>query len=504
MKQSGYLLLLSVMSAAGAPGCRPVAQDDPDALMVFVAASLSDPITELAQRFARAQGVAVYVSAGASGALRKQIELGAPCDVFVSADADQIDALDRAGWVRAGTRRVVARNRLVIAYRPGLNVSETGPTGLTSDTVRRVAVANSDYAPAGRYARQALIRAGVWRALQPKIVVADDVRTAAFHVAQGTVDAAIIYATDAEALEVTSEVFVFPPSSHDAIEYVGAVIRSIDAGHVSGGGDRNENALSLAFAESLTDDSANDVWQQHGFLASIDGGARSATATDDGDGDTNSGESCWSAIALSIRVSLVATGLCLLPGVWLGAWLARTRSRLRTFVEVAVVAPLVVPPVVTGLLLLVALRAIFRDLLFTWWAAALASAIVAVPLLIRTVRSTVEQTDARYGVIAATLGASRRRILWTITLPLAWRGIVAGATLAWARALGEFGATVVVAGNISGRTRTLPLAIWTNIQTPGATASAVPLVIASVLLAVSAVAIGEWLIRHDAPEAQRA
>jgi len=205
------------------------------------------------------------------------------------------------------------------------------------------------------------------------------------------------------------------------------------------------------------------------------------------------------ALLLSVQVSLAATLACLVPGVLMGIWLARSNSKLRGFVETFVLAPLVVPPVVTGLLLLILLRELFPALLFTWWAASLASAVVAIPLLIRTVRATVEGIDPRWALVAATLGASRLRILRTITIPLAWRGIVAGATLAWARALGEFGATIVVAGNIPGRTRTIPLAVWTAIQSPTAP-SVVPLVIAAIALSLAAVAAGEWLVRHQRHE----
>lgn len=161
-------------------------------------------------------------------------------------------------------------------------------------------------------------------------------------------------------------------------------------------------------------------------------------------------------------------------------------------------APLVAPPVITGFLLLVVLRELSQDLLFTFWAATIASALMAIPLLVRTVRAAVEAVDPRYSVVAATLGASRLRRLLTITIPLAWRGIVGGATLAWARALGEFGATIVVAGNIPGRTRTIPLAVWTSLQSPSAP-STVPLVAAAMALCIAAVVVAEGLNRRLSP-----
>ncbi len=206
-------------------------------------------------------------------------------------------------------------------------------------------------------------------------------------------------------------------------------------------------------------------------------------------------ESLLSPLFVSLRVSLIAALWCLLFGTPIGVWLARTQSRLKWAVEVVALAPLVFPPVATGLLLLLILRSVAPGLLFTWWAAVIASTIVALPLLIRTVRAAVEAADPRLPTVAKTLGATRSRVFFTITLPLAWKGIVGGTALAWARALGEFGATIVVAGNMPGETRTIPLAIWSAVQSP--TAPPVwPLLVAAALLSLSAVAISEWMVHR--------
>jgi len=159
-------------------------------------------------------------------------------------------------------------------------------------------------------------------------------------------------------------------------------------------------------------------------------------------------------------------------------------------------SPLVLPPVVVGFGLLIVLRWIGAGMLFTPWAAIIAGAVVSLPLLVRTVRVAVEQIDPRLELAAATLGASRLRRWLTITLPLAWRGIVGGAVLAWARAMGEFGATIIVAGNMPGRTTTIPVAVWTKIQTPTG-GSPLLLVVASMVLALAAVACSEWLVRRS-------
>ncbi|MCP4594099.1 MAG: ABC transporter permease subunit, partial [bacterium] len=197
----------------------------------------------------------------------------------------------------------------------------------------------------------------------------------------------------------------------------------------------------------------------------------------------------------SLKVSAVATAACLIPGVGLGVWLGRTRSGLRVAVEAVVTLPLVMPPVVTGLCLLQVFLALKLPLAFTWWGAAMASAVVALPLWVRTVRTAVEAMDPRLLPVAATLGASATRRFWTITLPVCWKGMAGGMVLFWARAISEFGATIVVASNTPGRTQTIPLAIYSKIESP--TPHAIwPLVGAAIALSITAVVLSELLIRN--------
>jgi molybdate transport system permease protein len=170
-----------------------------------------------------------------------------------------------------------------------------------------------------------------------------------------------------------------------------------------------------------------------------------------------------------------ATLLILPPGVAVAWLLARRRFPGRAFLEAIVTLPLVVPPVATGLLLLMlfsrrgvigrVLERIGIDVVFTWKAVVLAMAVMGLPLLVRTARAGFEQVNTRYEHVAATLGAAPLRIFFTISLPLAWPAVLAGAVLAFARALGEFGATVVVAGSIPGVTRTLAVAIYGYTET---------------------------------------
>lgn len=216
----------------------------------------------------------------------------------------------------------------------------------------------------------------------------------------------------------------------------------------------------------------------------------------------------WTALGLSLGVAALATVGIALPAVWVGTALARGRGWWRTPLETVSMAPLVLPPVVTGYALLVLLgprgplsglwNAVGGSPAFTTAACVLASAVVSFPLFVRSVRQAVEAVDPGLEEAAATLGASRFRIWREVTWPLSRGGLIAGAVLAFARSLGEFGATIVVAGNIAGQTRTLPLALYRWLQVPGGESRALVLAGVSVLLAVGTVAISEWLSRRSA------
>jgi molybdate transport system permease protein len=179
----------------------------------------------------------------------------------------------------------------------------------------------------------------------------------------------------------------------------------------------------------------------------------------------------WSALMLSLQVTIVATIILFVVGLVLGVWLARFRVRGQIIFETIIFLPLVLPPSVIGYFLLLTLGRgspvvewFHVNLLFTWQAAAIASALVGLPLMIQSARSAIANVDQVLENAARTLGSSELEILWRVTLPLARRGVLAGLILGGARALGEFGATLMVAGNIPGQTQTLPLAIYDAVQ----------------------------------------
>jgi molybdate transport system permease protein len=203
----------------------------------------------------------------------------------------------------------------------------------------------------------------------------------------------------------------------------------------------------------------------------------------------------WEVTWFTVVCALGATALMLPAGVVVAWLLARYRFPGRTLVETLISLPLVMPPVATGLILLMLfsrrgpigrlLERLGVDVVFTWKAVVIAMAVMGLPLLVRTALAGFEQVNARYERVAATLGAPPARIFLTISLPLAWPSVLAGAVLAFARALGEFGATIVVAGSIPGATRTLAVAIYGYTET-GQDARAEALLVISVAIAFAA------------------
>jgi len=211
-------------------------------------------------------------------------------------------------------------------------------------------------------------------------------------------------------------------------------------------------------------------------------------------------------VALSLKVAFWGVAVSLPVAVAAAFVLARKRFPGKTLFDAAVHLPLVLPPVVVGFGLLAlfgrhgplgrVLEPLGIVFAFRWTGAALAAAIMGFPLMVRAIRLAIDTVDTRLESAARTLGARRTRVFFTVTLPLAWPGLVTGALLAFARALGEFGATITFVSNIPGETQTLPLAIYTFTQVPGAEAPALRLSILSVLLSLGALALSEGLARR--------
>jgi molybdate transport system permease protein len=217
----------------------------------------------------------------------------------------------------------------------------------------------------------------------------------------------------------------------------------------------------------------------------------------------------WQAVRLSVRVAFWATVVSLPLGIFVAYALARWDFWGKQLLNGIVHLPLILPPVVTGYLLLITfgrrgpvgelLDAWFGIVLsFRWTGAAVAAAIMAFPLMVRAIKLAIEAVDPKLEAAASTLGASRAWVFATVTLPLILPGIIAGAILAFAKAIGEFGATITFVSNIPGQTQTIPSAIYAFLQVPGGQEQATRLVIIAVIIAMAALILSEYLARRVA------
>jgi molybdate transport system permease protein len=215
----------------------------------------------------------------------------------------------------------------------------------------------------------------------------------------------------------------------------------------------------------------------------------------------------WTAIFLSLRIAIVATVVALPFGIAAAWLLARTNFKGKSLVDGIIHLPLVLPPVVTGYLLLISFGrrgpiGAFLDqhfgivFSFRWTGAALACGIMGFPLLVRPIRLAMEAIDRRLEDAAATLGANRVAVFATVTLPLALPGLIAGFVLCFAKALGEFGATITFVSNIPGETQTISAAIYTFTQVPGGDAAASRLVLIAIAISLVALILSEWLAKR--------
>lgn len=491
------LALSGVVSEAWAQEAASSARVD-EPILILAASSLTDVLPSAADAWTAQGGAAVRFSFDATSRLAPQVEAGAPADVFVSADWAWIDWLAERDLLLEGSTREIARNRLVFVVPAGAPM----PTGVEELAGLETIAIGGENVPAGRYAREALRSGGVLDELAGRLVTGGSVRGVLEWVARGEVDGGIVYRTDAMAEPDVRQAFAVPENLHPPIRYGAAVLRT---------SSRAEEAS--AFVAFLAGP-AGTVFDEAGFAAAVPRvdeempqGERSEAR---GYVPSVSLPSVGSAIRLSLLVALLSTVLGLAPAVGLGWLLARHHFPGKTLVTTLVLAPLVMPPVVTGFLLLSVLgrESALGSMLaslglavpFTLVGATVAAFIVGLPLYVLSVRGAFEAVDPQFEELSWTMGVSPRRTFLRISLPLALPGIAAGAILAFARALGEFGATVVLAGNVEGSTRTIALAVYTLLEAPTGRESTWILVGASVVLSLLALvgyeALSRWQRRR--------
>jgi molybdate transport system permease protein len=496
---AGYLtLFLSLLPFALAastasefpPGFGELGPSTQDStLLLLSAASLTDVLPQVAERWEELGGLPIRFSFDATSRVAPQILQGAPADLFFSADERWMDWVAERGGIQRETRRTVLANELVAVVPERMTTWPENPQALVSANLGRIGLAGENV-PAGRYGQAALEATGVWEALSSRVVRAGTVRAALEWAALGEVDLAVVYRTDALAEGRVRVAFAFPPHTHPPITYPAAVTRESSYPLAA--------EAFLAFCETAE---AREVFRAHGFRE-----PDPAVRTQE-EARHSPLPNPWSAIRLSLLVGLAATLAGFLPAVALGWILARKDFLGKSVVATLALVPLVLPPVVTGFLLLSLLGThgplggwlarMGLPIPFTLLGAILAALAVGLPLYVVSVRNAFQSVDPSFEEVSWTLGRRPWPTFLRVTLPLALPGIAAGAVLAFARALGEFGATVVLAGNVEGSTRTIALAVYTLLESPEGRNAIWVLVGASVLLSLLALLGYEVLSRRQ-------
>lgn len=450
---------------------------------VFAAASLAEVVAALTEGDVAPR---VEVQLGPTSTLAKQIQAGAPCDVFIAADADWMDALALTGAIEIGSRRDLCSNRLVVVATAGFSPDADWRTAVRGAT--RVAIADPTSVPAGRYAEQALRFSGLWEPIAGRVVACADVRAALRLVESGDAPVGVVYASDVARSGDVRVLHTFPEAAHTPIRYPIALVRNA----TPAGRQFYDRILGAEGASALVSAGLTPVSTAPG-AATLP--ARSAAPTP------------WTALRISLWVATCATALSLVPGIALAWLLARRRFPGRVVIDTLVHLPLVLPPTAVGFLLLALLgsrgtlgqfleHTFGLRLAFTWAGAVVAAGIMGLPLLVRAARLGIELVDRRLEQAATNLGAPPLRVFLTITLPLALPGILTGVVLAFTRSLGEFGATMYFCGNIAGQTQTLAIAIYALGQSPGGDAAVWALVGTSIAISTAALILSEWLALH--------
>lgn len=464
-------------------------QESDASLLVLAAASLTDVLPRVAARWEEAEGTAVRFSFDATSRLAPQVLQGVPADLFFSADEAWMDWVAERGGIEEDSRVSLLANELVLVVPSRSDFRPGDPADLVSPNLDRLALAGENV-PAGRYGRSALESLGIWESVADRVVRAGNVRGALEWAARGEVNAAVVYRTDALAEPRVEVAFTFPQDTHPPITYPAAVVRGAP-----------EEAAARRFLAFCETPAAREVFRASGFLGP---GPTRSLPTDPTPGAT---PDPWSAVRLSLLVALGATLAGFVPAVWLGWILARRDFFGKSVLATVALVPLVLPPVVTGFLLLSLLGSqgplgrwldgLGVTIPFTLLGATLAALTVGLPLYVVSVRNAFQVVDPSYEEVSWTLGRRPWPTFLRVTFPLAVPGIAAGAVLAFARALGEFGATVVLAGNVEGSTRTIALAVYTLLESPQGRGAVWVLVGASVFLSLLALLGYEALSRRQ-------
>lgn len=432
---------------------------------MMAASSLTDALEAVAVQYRVDTGAeAPMLTFSSSHRLSRQVVEGAPADIVATAHPDWMDHLVEEGFVDPQSPVDLLHNEMVVAAPVSSHVNAFSLSDLENEDFGRLGIA-SDVVPAGVYARDILEHSGLFDSLNAKFIVAVSARATVELAMMEEVDAVFVYRTDVIAESGLRLLFPMEASAHSPIQYPFALTKS-----------GMSSPEARAFFEYLSSPPAQALFVQYGFV--------------EGDKDVLLRSSAIRSqsiekkailvgppLKLSLWVALVSLFVSIVPAVGLGWLLARRDFFGKPLLSTLCLSPLVLPPVVTGVLLLRVfgrqgflgpwLETLGIQLVFTRWAAVIAAAVVGFPLLLILVRQAIESVDVRYEQLAQTMGLSRWQSFWRVTLPMALPGIAAGCVLAFARAMGEFGATAMVAGDQPEETRTIALAVYALAERPG-------------------------------------
>ena len=464
-------------------------------LVVFGAMSLTDALIEISEHFQSDTGIRIFFNFAGSSTLQQQIEKGASADVFISASPKQVNALQAEGRVHEDTRQNLLTNSLVLIAPLKSLPSFSELQMLAGPSINQIAIGEPNSVPAGIYGREILSRLGIWEAVQEKLVLGINVRAVLAYVEAGEVDVGIVYKTDAAISELVKEIYRFPISSHSPIVYPAVVLKTT-----------NYKVLAQQFLAYLGTSEATAIFERYGFSVAqsrkkvpddLEGSAAAQTS----ERFLTFTRAEIAALVLSVKVAFLSLILISPPGLFVGWLLAKHSFRGKSLLNTIVMLPLVLPPVVSGYFLLMLFSRegpigsilygiVGIEIVFSWVAVVLAIAVISFPLFVRSAVTAMEGVSPQLESAARTLGAHPLKVFCTVTLPLSYRGIIGGGILAFSKSLGEFGATMMVAGNIPGKTQTLSLAIF-NYFTIGWETSAYRLVLISTLFAFATLWIAE-------------
>ena len=465
---------------------------DASAPKVLAASSLTDALERVAEQYRTDTGSSLPVLGFASSQrLARQVVEGVPADIVATAHPDWMDYLIEEGAVASWATQELLHNEMVVAALDSSTLTAASLSDLQGAGFERLGIAN-EWVPAGMYAREVLEHSGVFDSLQSKFIVAASAQATVELGIMNEVDAVFVYRTDVVAEPRLRLLFPMDASAHSPIQYPFALT---DQGMSS--------PEARAFFEYLMSPSAQALFEQYGFSKGEFDFLSPPSESRIRHGGTDV-LSVGPPLQLSLWIALISLFVSIVPAIGLGWLLARRNLMGKALLSTLCLSPLVLPPVVTGVLLLRLfgrsgvlgpyLDSIGIQLVFTQWAAVVAAAVVGFPLLLILVRQAIESVDVRYEQLAQTLGLTPWQAFLRVTLPMALPGIAAGCVLAFARAMGEFGATAMVAGDQPEETRTIALAVYALAERPGSEDGITTLVWLSLGISLCALFVFERLV----------